>query len=175
VNGHVPGTRNLRPPIQSGERRPLHSASGRTELVGYAPGAYDLFHVGHLNLLRRVRLECDYVIAGVVSDQVALEQKGRLPVVPQEERLAIVAALDVVDEAVMEWTTDKLATWETVRFDVIYKGSDWAGSPKWTELEQQFARRGVRVVYLPYTEHVSTTVLRGRLDPVPGDTPLTLG
>ena len=153
-------TRHLRPPIQSGHRRPLHSASGRAELVGYAPGAYDLFHVGHLNLLRRVRLECDYVIAGVVSDDVALARKGRLPVVPQEERLEIVAALDVVDEAVMEWTTDKLATWEQARFDVIYKGSDWAGSPKWTALERDFARRGVRVVYLPYTEHVSTTILR---------------
>jgi len=153
-------TRHLRPPIQAGQHRTLHAASGRSELVGYAPGAYDLFHVGHLNLLRRVRLQCDYVIAGVVCDEVALAQKGRLPVVPQEERLEIVAALDVVDEAVMEWTTDKLATWEQVRFDVIYKGSDWAGSPKWTALERDFIRRGVRVVYLPYTEHVSTTILR---------------
>jgi glycerol-3-phosphate cytidylyltransferase len=159
------GTRHLRPPIQSGQRRPLHAASGRTELVGYAPGAYDLFHVGHLNILRRVRLECDYVVAGVVSDEVALAQKGRLPVVPQEERLEIVASLDVVDEAVMEFTTDKLATWEQVRFDVIYKGSDWAGSPKWSALERDFARRGVRVVYLPYTEHVSTTILRTKVRP----------
>lgn len=154
--------RGLRPPIGAGASRPRHVASGRTELVGYAPGAYDLFHVGHLNLLRRVRLECDYLIAGVVSDQVALEQKGRLPVVPEDERLEIVASLDVVDEAVMEWTTDKLETWERVRFDVIFKGSDWIGSPKWTELEREFAQRGVRVVYLPYTHHVSTTLLRAR-------------
>jgi glycerol-3-phosphate cytidylyltransferase len=158
-------TRHLRPPIASGQRRHRHAASGRAELVGYAPGAYDLFHVGHLNLLRRCRLQCDYLIAGVVSDEVALAQKGRLPVVPQEERLEIVASLDVVDEAVMEWTTDKLATWERVRFDVIYKGSDWEGSPKWTALEREFARRGVRVVYLPYTEHVSTSILRTKLAP----------
>jgi glycerol-3-phosphate cytidylyltransferase len=156
-------SRHLRPPIASGHRRTVHPGSGRGELVGYAPGAYDLFHVGHLNLLRRVRLECDYLIAGVVSDEVALTQKGRLPVVPQEERLEIVASLDVVDEAVMEWTTDKLETWERVRFDVIYKGSDWTGSAKWTELERQFALRGVRVVYLPYTEHVSTSILRTKL------------
>lgn len=154
--------RRLRPPIAAGTCRPRYHASGRTELVGYAPGAYDLFHVGHLNLLRRVRLECDYLIAGVVSDAVALEQKGRLPVVPEEERLEIVASLDVVDEAVMEWTTDKLQTWERVRFDVIFKGSDWSGSPKWTALEREFAARGVRVVYLPYTQHVSTTILRRR-------------
>ena len=151
--------RGLRPPITSGQVRRYH-ASGRTELVGYAPGAYDLFHIGHLNLLRRARMECDYLIAGVVSDEVAVAQKGRLPVVPQDKRLEIVANLDVVDEASMEWTTDKLATWERVRFDVIFKGSDWVGSTKWTALEQQFAERGVRVVYLPYTGHVSTTVLR---------------
>lgn len=157
-------SRSLRPPIASGHRR-VNPGSGRSELVGYAPGAYDLFHVGHLNLLRRVRLECDYLIAGVVSDEVALAQKGRLPVVPQEERLEIVASLDVVDEAVMEWTTDKLATWEQVRFDVIYKGSDWAGSEKWTQLEREFAHRGVRVVYLPYTPHVSTSILRTRVTP----------
>jgi glycerol-3-phosphate cytidylyltransferase len=154
--------RDLRPPIAAGEPVHRYHASGRTELVGYAPGAFDLFHVGHLNLLRRARLECDYLIAGVVSDEVALAQKGRYPVVPEDERLEIVASLDVVDRAVLEVTTDKLATWERVRFDTIFKGSDWVGSAKWTELEREFAVRGVRVAYLPYTEHVSTTVLRTR-------------
>lgn len=154
--------RDLRPPIAAGEPVHRYHASGRTELVGYAPGAFDLFHVGHLNLLRRARLECDYLIAGVVSDQVALEQKGRYPVVPEDERLEIVASLDVVDQAVLEVTTDKLATWERVRFDTIFKGSDWIGSQKWTALEREFAARGVRVVYLPYTEHVSTSILRTR-------------
>ncbi len=152
--------RTLRPPISAGAAQQRHVASGRTELVGYAPGAYDLFHVGHLNLLRRVRMECDYLIAGVVSDQVALEQKGRLPVVPEDERLEIVRSLDVVDEAVLETTTDKLATWERVRFDVVYKGDDWVGSAKWLALERDFAARGVAVVYLPYTRHVSTSLLR---------------
>ncbi len=132
----------------------------RTGLVGYAPGVYDLFHVGHLNLLRRARLQCDHLVAGVVSDRVALQQKGRWPVVPEQERLAVVAAMDVVDEAVMELTTDKLLTWSAVRFDVVFKGDDWRGSPKWTALEQAFGERGVRVEYLPYTEHVSTTLLR---------------
>ena len=135
-------------------------ASRPAGVIGYAPGAYDLFHVGHLNLLRRARLSCDYLIAGVVSDEVALRQKGRWPVVPEEERLAVVAAMDVVDEAVMEVTTDKLLTWQSVRFDVVFKGDDWRGTPKWVALEAAFLALGVRVEYLPYTEHTSTTKLR---------------
>jgi glycerol-3-phosphate cytidylyltransferase len=160
-------------PVDRGTTSPVAAGHGspparrpRNGLVGYAPGAYDLFHVGHLNLLRRVRLQCDFVIAGVVSDEVALVQKGRLPVVPEDERLAIVAGLDLVDEAVLETTTDKLRTWQRVGFDVVFKGSDWQGSPKWVALEAEFTRRGVRVVYLPYTRHVCTSVLRGRRDEV---------
>lgn len=132
----------------------------RHGVVGYVPGAFDLFHVGHLNILRRAGLVCDHLVAGVVSDDVALQQKGRRPVVPQEERLDIVRSLRCVDEAVMEWTTDKLATWERVGFDVLFKGDDWRGSEKWTRLEREFAERGVRVVYLPYTGYTSTTRLR---------------
>ncbi len=135
--------------------RPLRSG-----LVGYLPGAFDLFHIGHLNILRRASLSCDHLIAGVVSDEVALEQKGRYPVVPQQERLDIVASMRMVNEAVMEWTTDKLATWERVGFDVVFKGDDWVGSEKWMRLEREFAKRGVRVVYLPYTKYTSTTRLR---------------
>lgn len=151
----------------SGERALSAGAADRSHrpgLVGYAPGVFDLFHVGHLNVLRRARLQCDYLIAGVVSDGVALEQKGRLPVVPQEERLAVTAGMRFVDEAVMEWTSDKLHTWSLVGFDVIYKGDDWKGSAKWTRLERDFAQVGVRVVYLPYTRHTSSTLLRELID-----------
>ncbi len=129
-------------------------------VVGYAPGAFDMFHVGHLNLLRRARLNCDYLIAGVVSDEVALQQKGRWPVVPQEERLEIVGSMRFVDEVFMEQTTDKLVTWRHVGFDVIFKGDDWRGSEKWNTLERAFGEVGVSVVYLPYTAHTSTTTLR---------------
>jgi glycerol-3-phosphate cytidylyltransferase len=133
----------------------------RAGVVGYVPGVFDLFHIGHLNILRRASLACDHLIAGVVSDDTAAEQKGRLPVVPQQERLEIVASLRIVDEAVMEWTADKLATWERVGFDLLFKGDDWRGSDKWTRLEREFAERGVRVAYLPYTGYTSTTRLRG--------------
>jgi glycerol-3-phosphate cytidylyltransferase len=128
--------------------------------VGYAPGAFDLFHIGHLNLLRRARLSCDHLIAGVVSDQMALQQKGQLPVVPEQERLDIVASMEPVDEAILETHPDKLATWALLHFDVVFKGADWHGSARWVELERRFAEVGVQVVYLPYTRHVSTTLLR---------------
>ena len=136
------------------------AANGAAPLRGYAPGAFDLFHVGHLNILRRSSLLCDHLIAGVVSDEVALRQKGRLPVVPERERLAVVASLRFVDEAVMEWTTDKIATWRVVGFDVLFKGADWQGTPQGERLEQRFAEVGVEIVYLPYTDHTSTTALR---------------
>jgi len=129
-------------------------------VIGYAPGVFDLFHVGHLNLLRRARLACDYLIAGVLSDETALEQKGRLPVVSQAERAAIVRACRYVDEVHVETTTDKLDTWRLVRFDVIYKGNDWEGTPAGAALERKLAGHGVEVAYLPYTSHLSSTILR---------------
>jgi glycerol-3-phosphate cytidylyltransferase len=129
-------------------------------VIGYAPGVYDLFHVGHLNLLRRASLACDYLIAGVLSDETALEQKHKRPVVPEHERVAIVRACRHVDDVHIETTTDKLATWEQVRFDVIFKGTDWEGTPAGLALEAKLAPVGVRVVYLPYTRHTSSSLLR---------------
>ena len=130
-------------------------------LVGYAPGAFDMFHIGHLNLLQRARLNCDHLIAGVVSDDVAQEQKGQRPVVPQEERLAIVGSMRFVDEVYLECNIDKLVSWPCLRFDLIFKGDDWQGTEKGFRLERDFGQVGVRVVYLPYTVHTSSTRLRG--------------
>jgi len=131
---------------------------------GYAPGVFDMFHVGHLNILRRARLNCDYLIAGVVDDDVAVAMKGRRPVVPEAERLAIVASMDMVDAVHLERTPDKLATWRIVGFDVIFKGQDWRGTEKGRRLEAMFAEVGVEVAYLPYTGHTSTTRLRALVD-----------
>ena len=132
----------------------------RQTVIGYAPGVFDLFHVGHLNVLRRSKLQCDRLVAGVVSDEAATLQKGRRPVVPQEERLEIVRSMRFVDDALIEWTVDKMAIWKAVRFDLIFKGDDWRGSQKYTELEEELATVGASVVYLPYTGHTSTTHLR---------------
>ncbi|MBO8198886.1 adenylyltransferase/cytidyltransferase family protein [Streptomyces smyrnaeus] len=135
-----------------------------THTVGYAPGAYDLFHVGHLNLLRHARSRCDYLVAGVVSDEMAERAKGRPPVIPLIERLQIVRSIRFVDAAFVETVPDKLETWQQVRFDVLFKGDDWRGTPKGERLEADFRTVGVEVVYFPYTMHTSSTQLRRALD-----------
>ncbi|WP_037906433.1 adenylyltransferase/cytidyltransferase family protein [Actinacidiphila yeochonensis] len=132
--------------------------------VGYAPGVYDLFHVGHLNILRHARAQCDYLVAGLVSDEMAELAKGRRPVVPLPERLEIVRSIRFVDAAFVETVPDKLETWQQVRFDVLFKGDDWRGTERGRLLEQKFATVGVEIVYFPYTVHTSSTQLRLALD-----------
>ena len=128
--------------------------------IGYAPGAYDLFHVGHLNLLRHAKSRCDFLIAGVVSDEMLELAKGRHPVIPLDERLAIVSHISYVDRAIAEVVPDKLETWESVRFNVLFKGDDWRGTAKGEKLERDFAAVGVEIVYFPYTMHTSSSMLR---------------
>lgn len=140
--------------------------TARTGLIGYAPGVYDMFHVGHLNILRQAKSQCDYLIAGVVSDEMCELVKGRPPIVPEAERLEIVRHISFVDEAVCEVVPDKLETWQSVQFDVIFKGDDWRGTAKGLQLESDFAAVGVEVVYFPYTMHTSSTLLRRALSRV---------
>jgi glycerol-3-phosphate cytidylyltransferase len=128
--------------------------------IGYAPGAYDLFHVGHLNILRHAKAHCDYLIAGVVSDEMCELTKGRRPVIPLAERMEIVRHISYVDEAVAEVVPEKLDTWRSVGFNVLFKGDDWRGTPKGDKLERDFAAVGVEVVYFPYTVHTSSSMLR---------------
>lgn len=132
--------------------------------IGYAPGVYDLFHVGHLNILRHAGALCDHLIAGVVSDEMCVLAKGRAPIIPLQERLEIVRGIRYVDEAVAETAPEKLDVWEQLRFDVIFKGDDWKGTAKGDKLERDFARVGVEVVYFPYTVHTSSTTLRLALE-----------
>jgi glycerol-3-phosphate cytidylyltransferase len=132
-------------------------------IVGYAPGAYDLFHVGHLNILKHAKRRCDYLIAGVVADDMLELTKGRRPIVPLAERMEIVRHISYVDEVVAEVVPDKVETWRSVGFDVIFKGDDWRGTPKGDRLERDFAAVGVEVIYFPYTMHTSSTALRRAL------------
>jgi glycerol-3-phosphate cytidylyltransferase len=143
-----------------GRKRGRGQVKHRGRTVGYAPGVYDLFHVGHLNILREARARCDYLIAGVVSDEMAELAKGRPPVVPHSERLEIVSHISLVDATFAETTPDKMDTWHELRFDVIFKGDDWRGTPKGDKLEREFAEVGVGVVYFPYTVCTSSTLLR---------------
>jgi glycerol-3-phosphate cytidylyltransferase len=128
--------------------------------IGYVPGVFDMFHVGHLNILRNARLTCDVLIAGVVSDQRAAVVKGQEPVVPLSERLEIVRAVRYVDDVVVEDVSSKIEMWRRLQFDVIIKGDDWRGTPKGEALEQEFAPYNVEIAYLPYTVHTSSTMLR---------------
>ncbi|MCC3272958.1 adenylyltransferase/cytidyltransferase family protein [Arthrobacter zhangbolii] len=132
--------------------------------IGYAPGAFDLFHIGHLNILKHAKAQCDYLVAGVVSDELCEIRKGQVPVVPLPERLEIVAGLACVDRAVPEILPDKLDTWRQLRFNVFFKGDDWKGTAAGTDLEKAFEAVGVEVVYFPYTVHTSSTRLRRSLD-----------
>jgi cytidyltransferase-like protein len=132
-------------------------------VVGYVPGVYDLFHVGHLNILRRARAECDYLIAGAVTDERAEAVKGKRPVIPLHERMEILSSIGLVDEVVADNSHDKAEMLEQVKFDVIFKGDDWIGTPKGDQLEASMAAEGVRVHYFPYTETTSSTMVRQRI------------
>ena len=129
-------------------------------LIGYVPGVFDLFHVGHLNMLRQARELCDVLVAGVVSDEVCEQVKGLAPFVPLEERIAIVDALGIVDATYAEQTTDKVDAWREVGFHRIFKGDDWQATERGRALERRLAPYGVEVVYFPYTVHTSSTHLR---------------
>jgi glycerol-3-phosphate cytidylyltransferase len=129
-------------------------------VVGYAPGVYDLFHIGHLNILTRASRCCDHLIAGVVTDDVVRRAKRKAPVVPFAERLEIVRSVRYVDEAVPDPFVDKFQMWPQLRFDVLFKGDDWRGTEKAAALEARLAEVGARVEYFPYTLHTSSSLLR---------------
>lgn len=136
--------------------------------VGYAAGAFDLFHVGHLNILRQAKQHCDHLIAGVVSDDMLELTKGSRPVVPLDERMEIVRHINFVDQVHAEVLPDKLDTWQSLRFNVFFKGDDWRGTTRGERLEREFAAVGVEVVYFPYTVHTSSTRLRAALELLSG-------
>lgn len=132
--------------------------------IGYAPGAFDLFHIGHLNILKHARSECDFLVAGVVSDEMLEQAKGRRPVVPLAERMEIVASIGYVDKVYAETVPDKLQVWEELRFNVFFKGDDWKGTPQGDRLEAAFRAVGVDVVFFPYTVQTSSSSLRTALE-----------
>lgn len=135
-------------------------------VIGYAPGAFDLFHIGHLNILRMAKDSCDVLVAGVVSDEMFERVRGIPPFVPVAERMEIVRHIDLVDDVHLETVPSKLEAWRHVGFHRIFKGDDWRGTPRGAKLEAEFAEVGVEVCYFPYTVHTSSTMLRAALDAV---------
>lgn len=132
--------------------------------IGYTTGVFDLFHIGHLNILRNAKLECDFLIAGVTTDELCESQKGIRPVIPFAERMAIVGAVKYVDMVVPQTTYDKTEALNNLKFNVVFVGDDWKGTERWKNLEKEFAQKGVSVHYFPYTQHTSSTKLREILD-----------
>ena len=129
------------------------------KIVGYTAGAFDMFHIGHLNVIRRARELCDYLIVGVSTDELIQRVKNKTPVIPYEERIEIVAALKYVDEVVPQPNKDKFAAWERLHFNKMFVGDDWKGTPQWNKFEEQFAPIGVDIIYLPHTDGISSTKL----------------
>jgi len=132
----------------------------RKARIGYVPGAWDMLHIGHLNILKRARENCEHLVVGVVTDRALFEMKNKHPIVPFEERIELVRAIGIVDEAIDDHSADKLEVWQRVHFDVLFKGDDWRGTTKGKRLENQLATVGAKVHYFPYTLHTSSTELR---------------
>lgn len=132
--------------------------------VGYTQGVYDMFHIGHLNLINHAKEYCDYLIVGINADELVASYKNKIPVICQEERRMIVANIKAVDEAVIATSLDKIEAWNQFHFDAIFIGDDWKGNARWAQTEIDLQPYGAEVVYLPHTEGVSSTMLRTEND-----------
>lgn len=134
------------------------------KVVGYTQGTFDMFHIGHLNLLRNAKSHCDYLIVGVNADELVEEYKNKKPIIPTAERAAIVEAIRYVDEVVITTTLDKVEMLNKLHFNEIYIGDDWKGNSRWEETGKQMEERGATLVYLPYTQDTSSTLIREKLN-----------
>lgn len=132
-------------------------------IIGYTTGVFDMFHVGHLNILRRAKEQCDYLIVGVSTDELVLHDKNKTPIIPFPDRCKIVEAIRYVDKVVPQIDKNKFAAWEKLKFNKMFVGSDWQGTPQWNEFEKQFSPVGVEIVYLSHTDGISSTILREKI------------
>lgn len=132
--------------------------------IGYTTGVFDLFHIGHLNILRNAKLECDYLIVGITTDELAKKEKGRMPVIPFSERMIIVESIKYVDSVIPQVNYDKIEAWNNLKFNIMFVGDDWQGTEKWNMLEEKFLKLEVKISYFPYTKHISSSRIRKILD-----------
>lgn len=132
----------------------------KKKIIGYTSGVYDLFHIGHLNLLKRAKEQCDYLIVSVSTDELAQEYKKRKPIISLEDRIAIVEAIKYVDKVVPQINRNKLEAYHKYKFDKIFVGSDWKGSELWNNLEKELKQFNSKVVYFEYTKGTSTSEVK---------------
>lgn len=133
-------------------------------VIGYTTGVYDMFHIGHLNILRRAKEQCDYLVVGVSTDELVQKDKNKTPIIPFAERCAIVEAIKYVDKVVPQFDKNKMVAWEKYHFNKMFVGSDWKGTDAWNRFEEEFKPLGVEIVYLDHTDGISSTILREKIN-----------
>lgn len=133
-------------------------------LIGYTQGVFDMFHIGHLNLLKQAKEHCDFLIVGVNSDNLVKSYKNKNTIINQEQRVDIISSIRYVDKAVIVDTLDKMDALKKYKFDVLFIGDDWKGNPRWVETEKQMKEYGVDLLYLSRTKGISSSELRDKLD-----------
>ena len=129
-------------------------------IIGYTTGVFDMFHIGHLNIIRRAKEQCDFLIVGVSTDELVQRDKNKTPIIPFENRCKIVEAIKYVDKVVPQVDKNKLAAWEMYKFHKMFVGSDWQGTETWNRFEEQFKPLGVEIVYFSHTDGISSAILR---------------
>lgn len=131
--------------------------------IGFTDGVYDMFHVGHLNMIRKAKERCEYLIVGVHSDEIVESYKHRKTIINENDRREIVGAIKEVDKAVINYTRDKIELLKLYNFNVVFIGDDWKGTERWNNFEKELAKRGVKVEYIPYTKGISSTMIREKI------------
>ena len=131
--------------------------------IGYTTGVFDLFHIGHLNILRRAKEQCEYLIVGVTSDELCMKRKNKYPIINAKERMEIVGAIRYVDKVIAQTDMDKLKAVKAIGADAVFVGSDWKGTESWNRYEKEFREIGCNVVYLEHTDGISSTILREKI------------
>lgn len=131
-------------------------------IIGYTTGVFDLFHIGHLIMLKNAKALCDKLIVGVTTDEL-VSYKGKKAVIPFDERLEIVRSIKYVDAAIPQRDMNKLEAWKRLKFDLMFVGDDWYDTPKWNDFNKQFEAEGVKIIYFPYTKGTSSTLINETL------------
>ena len=133
-------------------------------IIGYTTGVFDLFHIGHVKVLQRAKSLCDKLVVGVSTDALVKKYKNKKPIIPFSERVEVIKNNKCVDLVVSQNSLDKFKNWNKLKYDVMFVGDDWYATKKWRDLDKEFRKLGVKIVYLPYTKKTSSTKINKILD-----------
>ena len=140
--------------------------SSENKTVGYTTGVFDMFHIGHLEILKKGKQKCDYLIVGVSTDELVESYKNRKPIIPYRDRFEIIKSIKYVDQVVTQSHRDKLEQFKEINYDILFVGDDWKGSDIFTRLENHLIRNNAKIVYFKYTKNVSSTKFRSILEDI---------